>query len=337
MNTVHTYALDKDTDVKNYIERSGKDNFNIRLAMHSGDSRNFHGDKELSVGNVQLPIEDICELIDNFDNQIINYSPVLNKSILSRILFIYGTAFSQRENCIIGKLSVEILYSKEPIAEDLSMQNVFGGGAKAESELFLHKETYVNRKIPLQGVLNAAVGNISGLRDALDTLEYIAKINGNIGDLEESGSSPSKKEESRKASSNVQTHRTGADMGTGRVGTHRTGAGQEQTMLSGMNKYQLGAKGAMTLGKDARKDQTEKRRTLVNLLRNGLNVGVVISPFEEDQELKKKLGEKYSRVIYNTLSPAFNQHLDWLLKMDTSLFDYMKTKNAVMEVRHYIQ
>ena len=34
---------------------------------------------------------------------------------ISRVLFIYGTTFSQRENCIIGKMLVEINYQLEKI------------------------------------------------------------------------------------------------------------------------------------------------------------------------------------------------------------------------------
>ena len=36
------------------------------------------------------------------------------KAVLNRVLFLYGTAYSQRANCIIGKLAIEIDYQALP-------------------------------------------------------------------------------------------------------------------------------------------------------------------------------------------------------------------------------
>lgn len=34
---------------------------------------------------------------------------------MNRTLFVYGTQYSQRENCIIGKLQLDVQYSQEKI------------------------------------------------------------------------------------------------------------------------------------------------------------------------------------------------------------------------------
>jgi len=34
----------------------------------------------------------------------------MDTSVLKRIIFLYGTSYSQRENCIIGKVQIEISY-----------------------------------------------------------------------------------------------------------------------------------------------------------------------------------------------------------------------------------
>lgn len=66
------------------------------------------------IGNAQLPIEDLVDVVDSYHAQI-GESGALpgKKQTMSRILFVYGTTFSQRENCIIGKMQVEINYSIE--------------------------------------------------------------------------------------------------------------------------------------------------------------------------------------------------------------------------------
>lgn len=65
---------------------------------------------------------------------------------------------------------------------------------------------------------------------------------------------------------------------------------------------------------------------------------VIGSVFEEDQELRKKfpMGKHTSRVLYNTLTPIFNEGFEIGIQMDTSIFEYLKNKKAVFEVRHYI-
>lgn len=63
MNTIHTYILDKDQKIqsllKNQINKHDS-SFNIQIVMY--DDRN-----EYVVGNAQLPIDDIIDLVENHD------------------------------------------------------------------------------------------------------------------------------------------------------------------------------------------------------------------------------------------------------------------------------
>jgi hypothetical protein len=64
----------------------------------------------------------------------------------------------------------------------------------------------------------------------------------------------------------------------------------------------------------------------------------ISSLFDEDNELKRKFpNSKYhTRILYNTLNPVFNEYFEQNVQMDTSIFEYLKNKRAVFEVRHYI-
>ena len=41
-------------------------------------------------------------------------------------------------------------------------------------------------------------------------------------------------------------------------------------------------------------------------------------------------------MLYNSLNPVFGETYQLPVQMDTKIFDYLKTKRAVFEVRHYI-
>ena len=41
-------------------------------------------------------------------------------------------------------------------------------------------------------------------------------------------------------------------------------------------------------------------------------------------------------MLYNSLNPVFGESYQLPVQMDTKIFDYLKTKRAVFEVRHYI-
>lgn len=71
------------------------------------------------------------------------------------------------------------------------------------------------------------------------------------------------------------------------------------------------------------------------MYKEGLNIGVVESIFEETPELRDRFGTKESRVIFQTLHPNFeyqNEHRIW---MNTAIFEHFKYRFAVFEVRHY--
>jgi hypothetical protein len=97
----------------------------------------------------------------------------------------------------------------------------------------------------------------------------------------------------------------------------------------------------------------DRRRVLKHILKNGLNLIVKCSVFEEDQELLKKFelmnneegdagGEivntanYQTRMLFNSLNPVFGEVFEMNLQMDTKIFEYLKNKRAVFQVRHYI-
>ena len=55
-------------------------------------------------------MEDLVDLIRDYDEKSRSYVRKDQKAVLNRVLFLYGTSYSQRANCIIGKLAVEISY-----------------------------------------------------------------------------------------------------------------------------------------------------------------------------------------------------------------------------------
>lgn len=105
--------------------------------------------------------------------------------------------------------------------------------------------------------------------------------------------------------------------------------------------YSMTGVGAATNKRDAiqrGKDLTEKRRITTQILRNGLNIAVFSSIFDQDEDLKARLGgSERSRLIYNSLCPVFNEGFDFNVQMDSKVFDYLKNKKAVFEIRHYIK
>ena len=77
---------------------------------------------------------------------------------------------------------------------------------------------------------------------------------------------------------------------------------------------------------------------LTHILKNGLNLVVLTSVFDEDSALKNKFGgsNQRTRMLYNTLNPIFAENYQLPLQMDTKIFDYLKSKRAVFEIRHYM-
>jgi len=78
--------------------------FNMSVVLYQ-DSR------EYVIGNAQLPMEDLSDLVKDYQDKARGYEKKEDKAMLRRVLFLYGTSYSQRENCIIGKVAVEIGYT----------------------------------------------------------------------------------------------------------------------------------------------------------------------------------------------------------------------------------
>lgn len=62
------------------------------------------------LGNAQMPIEDLEDLVSDYDLMRGSWVKVNDEAVMKRVLFLYGTSYSQRENCIIGKVGVTISY-----------------------------------------------------------------------------------------------------------------------------------------------------------------------------------------------------------------------------------
>ena len=78
-----------------------------------------------------------------------------------------------------------------------------------------------------------------------------------------------------------------------------------------------------------------------------MNLIARCSVFEEDQSLVKKFensdsdlyenfGKYQTRMLFNSLNPVFGEVFEMNLQMDTKIFEYLKNKRAVFEIRHYI-
>ena len=59
-------------------------------------------------------MEDLADLVRDHDERERSYQRKEDKAVLKRVIFLYGTSYSQRANCIIGKLSLEISYQNLP-------------------------------------------------------------------------------------------------------------------------------------------------------------------------------------------------------------------------------
>jgi hypothetical protein len=65
---------------------------------------------------------------------------------------------------------------------------------------------------------------------------------------------------------------------------------------------------------------------------------VLTSVFDEDEDLKLRFADsqQQTRMLYNSLNPVFCENYQMSVQMDTKIFDYLKSKRAVFEVRHHI-
>lgn len=292
MDTVHTYILSKEDKINKVLELcqsrgSGQNNvpddtedpnnnrreelFNLSIAL-------FQDNREYIIGNAHLPIEDLVDTIQQFESKNGTYDRKTKRSLLTRTLFLYGTTYSQRENCIIGKLQLEVNYSQEKLylskreaviyenqQREQKKMNSKGQSIPAEPySCFMHRETYINRKIPLNAKLSVLIDRVSHLKESIENIEHFAKIQHSV------------------------EFQDGEDV----MSLSRT------SMVHNKSEN----------------EHLDRRRVLNHILKHGMNLRILGSVFEEDQELCKKVedsqsgfGKYQTRMLYNSLNPVFGE------------------------------
>lgn len=228
-----------------------------------------------------MPIDDLIDLALNYD-QAKGIDSEHKQSSSSRILFFYGTVFSQRDEMLIGKLAVDFIYKREIV--EVTSNRI--SGVSVSNDLYLQKEVYINRKIPLNGYLNIEIGDLNDLRNSLDSIEYLMSL---------------------------YNHPDSRDNM------------QNRTSLSAKEDFYS----------NKRVENIDRKRALLKIYKEGLNIGVVASVFDETPELKNYFGSHHTKVVFKTLNPDFNDDHEYRIKMDTSIFDHFKYRSAVFEIRHY--
>ena len=189
----------------------------------------------------------------------------------------------------------------------------------------MHRETYINRKIPLNAKLSVLIDRVSNLKESIENIEHFAKI-------------------------------------------QHAALGMDFTQSEFVDPYSQDFSknlGMSTMVQNRQDLQhLDRRRVLKHILKNGLNLIVRCSVFEEDQDLSQKYDirekerddpsfrEKYgehqsadflknfskyqTRMLFNSLNPVFGEVFEMNLQMDTKIFEYLKNKRAIFEIRHYI-
>jgi hypothetical protein len=234
----------------------------------------------MNIGNIQMPIEDFVKLVEDYESA--NEADMKNKRAKSsRILFLYGTRFSQREDTLIGKMCIDFTYSRE-LVETTSNR---APGVSVSNDLYLQKEVYINRKVPLNGYLTVNVENLSGLKSSLENIEYLMSLH-NHPDTRDNM--------------------------------------LDRSLLS-----------AQHFDVNKRTHDIDRKRALLKIYKEGLNLGVITSVFEETPELKSRFGVNESKIVFRTLHPDFEFEYEHRIKMDTKIFEHLKYSYAVFEVRHY--
>jgi len=61
----------------------------------------------------------------------------------------------------------------------------------------MHRETYINRKIPLNALLSVFVDRVAGLKESIENIEHFSKIN-NLPSEQESNQAPAAKIDRRR-------------------------------------------------------------------------------------------------------------------------------------------
>ena len=272
MHSYHTYLLETDKSVVDSLKKCGE-SFTMSLSC-------LKENKDMNIGNIQMPIEDLINIVEDYDKtDAIDLEHKQSK--VQRILFLYGTRFSEREDIQIGKMRVDIIYKRE-IVETTSNR---APGISVSNDLYLQKEIYINRKIPLKGYLKVNVGALSDLKGSLENIEYLMSLY-NHPDSRESMC--------------------------------------DRSILS-----------AQQPDHNKRTENIDRKRALLKIKKEGFNIGIVESLFEETPELKDRFGINESRIIFNSLNPNFEYENEHRIKMDVGIFEHLKYRFAVFEVRHY--
>jgi len=61
MNTVHTYKLNRNDSIKNHLTKGANQMFNISVLL-------YQNQQEFVIGNAQMPIEDLCDLVTDYED-----------------------------------------------------------------------------------------------------------------------------------------------------------------------------------------------------------------------------------------------------------------------------
>ena len=192
------------------------------------------------IGNAQLPMEDLADLIHDHDQKARSYNRKEQKAVLSRVIFLYGTSYSQRANCIIGKIALDITYQSQPqyltkqearaFKKEQRMIKKGLRGPSAYTSCFMQRETYINRKIPLNALFTVQVEKVTHLKESIENIEHFAKFNQSVFDQVD-------------------------DQPVRRDGP------------------------------------VDRRKILTQILKHGMNLVVISSIFDEDEELQKRFPE----------------------------------------------
>ena len=60
MNTVHTYKLNRADTIKKHLTRGNAQFFNLSVVL-------YQNQQEFVIGNAQLPIEDLCDMVTDYE------------------------------------------------------------------------------------------------------------------------------------------------------------------------------------------------------------------------------------------------------------------------------
>lgn len=121
-----------------------------------------------------MPIEDLNDLVADYDHMKGSWIKPKDEAVMNRVLFLYGTSYSQRENCIIGKVGISISY--QAARQIISAKEEKMAKYNQLDSCFLHRETYINRKIPLNALLTVWVDRVTNLKESIENIEHFSKI-----------------------------------------------------------------------------------------------------------------------------------------------------------------